>query len=242
MTDPVEAPAGGYLADAPWTGRRTLVVFLAWIGGSAVGLAIVSAMGGSTMPPATEVAVIIACQSAGALLAVTLLSQSAGTGRLGADVGLMVRGRDLVGLAIGVGLEIAISLLLVGLIEWLDVPDQSQTITGIVQDTPGLAGRVVLALTILVVTPVAEEVIFRGVLLAWLTRRIGGLWAVVASSAVFSVVHYEPGAVLQLVALFPFAVVLAAVALRRGNLGMPIMMHAGFNLLAFVVIVSDLPV
>ncbi len=49
-------------------------------------------------------------------------------------------------------------------------------------------------LALLSVVPLAEEVFFRGVLLAFLRERLGTLWAVVVVSVLFAVAHVPFGA------------------------------------------------
>lgn len=78
-----------------------------------------------------------------------------------------------------------------------------------------------------VVAPVAEEVVFRGVLLPWLTRFMRPSVAVAITSATFAVGHLYYGAGVLLIA--HYGVVLGWARLRTGNLGAPIALHALLN-------------
>ena len=49
--------------------------------------------------------------------------------------------------------------------------------------------RVMLALLVVCVAPVVEELVFRGVLLSGLARRMHVGWAIVASAVIFGCVH-----------------------------------------------------
>lgn len=107
-----------------------------------------------------------------------------------------------------------------------------------------LAGRsvgVVLTVAVLavLVAPPVEELLFRGVLLRWLTRR-GGFWpAALLSSALFGLFHvYQApsvgGAVLLGLALSVFGLGLAVLVRHTGRLAPAIAVHALSNLLAVV--------
>ena len=89
--------------------------------------------------------------------------------------------------------------------------------------------------------PFFEEVFFRGVLLRALARLFGrwGGWvgptlAIVISGVLFGLAHAES---LQLLGLAVFGVVLGAVSYRTGRLGMNVVAHASFNILALSAVV-----
>jgi membrane protease YdiL (CAAX protease family) len=88
---------------------------------------------------------------------------------------------------------------------------------------PGIA---VLVLVVCVGAPFAEELFFRGLLLRATERRFGLGVAVVASSVIFAVTHYQG---IQLPALLLFGAVASVVAVRTGRVGAAIALHAGFN-------------
>jgi membrane protease YdiL (CAAX protease family) len=83
-----------------------------------------------------------------------------------------------------------------------------------------------------ILAPVVEELLFRGVLLRALLRRVAPVTAVLASAVIFALVHYvgDPHTLPFLPALTGLGVVLAVVALRSGDLSTSIFIHAGFNL------------
>ena len=89
----------------------------------------------------------------------------------------------------------------------------------------------VLALTLLlacVVGPVAEEVLFRGVLFAALRSRTSRLWAMVASGSLFAVVHTNP---VGFVPILLLGCVLADLYERTGSLLASIAVHILHNTL-----------
>ena len=96
----------------------------------------------------------------------------------------------------------------------------------------GWSGQLLLALWVAVVAPVAVEVLFRGVILPRLASWMGTAWAIVASSALFSVLHESSGAAqfgVRAASIFALAVVLAWTRLRTGGLAAPITMHMVVN-------------
>lgn len=86
------------------------------------------------------------------------------------------------------------------------------------------------ALTAIVLAPLFEETLFRGVLLPVLGRRIGGLGAVLLSALLFAAAHLSLS---ELVPLFVLGCGLGLLRLRSGRLAPPVLMHALWNALTF---------
>lgn len=93
------------------------------------------------------------------------------------------------------------------------------------RDAP-LGVRIYLLVLAVAVAPVAEETLFRGVLLPVLARRFGGAAGVIFSAAVFAALHLHAG---SMAPLFVVGVALGAAALYSGSLWAPIALHAAFN-------------
>ncbi|MDW2980842.1 CPBP family intramembrane glutamic endopeptidase [Rhodanobacter sp. KK11] len=135
-------------------------------------------------------------------------------------------------LALAVGL--AAPFLGAVLTQWLA---QDHTVTqGIRQigdnTPPGL--RVPLVLVVVGVGPLAEELLFRGVLLSALMKRMHTGWAVAGSSLLFALVHL-PGLAYQWYALpnlLLLALLLAGLRLRSGSIWPAVLAHGVNNLLA----------
>ena len=96
----------------------------------------------------------------------------------------------------------------------------------------GPSGIVGLVIVAVVVGPVAEEIIFRGVLHSSLRERVGPVGAAVVSSAVFGVVHVD--IVWMVVPTFLLGIVLAWLFESTRSLWVPILCHMVFNLTAVV--------
>ena len=103
--------------------------------------------------------------------------------------------------------------------------------------------KVSLIVATVVLAPVTEELIFRGVLLRAILHR-GRVLAMVVSAAVFSAIHVLglgteqilASAVVVLPPIFILGVLLAWITIRSGRLGPAIFIHSGWNLLAALVL------
>lgn len=98
--------------------------------------------------------------------------------------------------------------------------------------SPGMI-TVIFILGILV-APIVEEIMFRGVLYSWLRRRLNLTGAVIISAMIFALVHPQ-----GLIGFMPIAFLGAVLALLREwrhNLLAPIIAHAGFNLVSLIII------
>ena len=79
---------------------------------------------------------------------------------------------------------------------------------------------------LVVAAPIVEEIFYRGLLLRALERRTGTTWAIVLSSFVFAISHFE---LLPFPALFLFGAGAAVLAVRTGRLGPGIAAHFAYN-------------
>lgn len=177
--------------------------------------------------------------------ALWLASRSSGTGRVARDMGLQFRWVDaLVGPLVGVaGQLVLLPLLYLPLAPF--VPNLSKRLSEPAKHlTGGFKGSdlaVIAVLTVLVV-PVIEELVFRGLFLrgalrafAGAGRLIGPAMAVVLTGVVFGLAHFEA---LQFLGLAAFGVVLSYMAYRTGRLGPSIFAHGAFNLVAVVAVAT----
>lgn len=83
-----------------------------------------------------------------------------------------------------------------------------------------------LLLLAVVVAPLVEETLFRGILLPVLMKKMSPGAAIVISSAFFAVIHQH---LPSMVPLFVLAVALAMLYIYSGSLWTPIVLHAVFN-------------
>ena len=167
------------------------------------------------------------------------------------SLGFQVEPRDALYIGLGLLLQLALALLLLPLANLLfpdgQPPQQVAEIIGNADTSMLLKLSLVLAAVIL--APITEEIIFRGVLLKAL-RNHSHRFIIVVTAAVFSAVHVlglDPSriwasAALVLPPIFLLGLLLAWLTLRTGRLGPAIFLHSGWNLLAALVLLvpSDL--
>jgi membrane protease YdiL (CAAX protease family) len=215
------------LDDRPWGVGQAVGAVLAGLAAAvAASLAV-----GPEITDAETFRVIIPSQ---ALVQVALIwgwaSQSA---RRRLSLGWRFEGSDLVGIPIGVGFQIAASLALLPIDRWVlhgDTPTQD-----VVESASGLTGFDI-ALVVIgagLLAPLAEELVFRGILLRALLVRRGPQFATYVTAGVFAGIHLlDPSAWLVVPVLFVFGVLLAKITISSGRLSRALLAHMAFNLLA----------
>jgi membrane protease YdiL (CAAX protease family) len=173
-------------------------------------------------------------QFGGWLIGLVLVSRRKGMGSLRADFGLIVHRREFWYIAVGVGLEIALAVLIYPIVHLVN---QSQDVVKDLDQARGVH-LVLIALVAGLIAPVCEELLFRGLLLRALRRRVSPEAAVTISALAFALAHpmLSPtwGTFAVVPALFALGAVSGVMAVRRGDLSVSIMLHIGFNLLTTV--------
>lgn len=229
MIDDTSHRPSTYLPDAEWSFRDVLLVFLAGFAGSAVGFILAST---AQLSEFAVIAAGLALQAFASLGTAAILSSQRGTGDWERDFGLRIEPRHTVWIAAGFGLQIVVALLIGPIVELLapeDAPQQS--IADVAENLEGGAPALVFMFLVVIVAPLVEELIFRGMLLSRLRRSMGPKAAITASAAVFSGVHLiDPNAIYAVPGLFLVGLALGWAALRFGSLSVPIFLHAGVNL------------
>ena len=161
------------------------------------------------------------------------------------EIGLTINAGDFFYVALGLVLQLVIALVFFPLNEWL-FPDgrPQQEVAEIIAGADTAFLQIALVAAAVVLGPVTEELMYRGVLLRSLESR-GKVLALVVSSAVFAAVHLTGldtdqlwlSAAVFLPPLFILGLVLAWITQRTGRLGPAIFLHSGWNLLsAFVLL------
>ena len=183
-------------------------------------------------------------------LAITALSFQGAvlilTGRLVAEHGLNPRGAFGFGVnlprALAYGLMAAYSIfpLTVGLqmgstklMELLGLDPQVQLAVDILTLTQSWSDRLILGVVALVLAPVAEELLFRGILYPALKGMGYPRLAFWSTAAVFSLIHFNMATFL---ALFAFACLLNLLYEWTGNLLTCMVAHATFNAINLVML------
>ncbi len=120
------------------------------------------------------------------------------------------------------------------LMHWWDVTPQVQDVTRIISGASGVWAKAYFFVLAVVVAPVVEEVLFRGMLLPALARLVGVRPALVVVAVLFALVHglYLPSAII----FFILSIAFSLAYIHRGTLVTPVVMHAAFNALTMIVL------
>lgn len=164
------------------------------------------------------------------------------------DLGFNVETRDLGYIFLGLVLQVAMATILIPLSNLL-FPDgrPPQDVAEVIAGADSLPLQLGLLLAAVVLAPITEELMFRGVLLRSLEPR-GKRLAMVVSSLVFAAVHavglddemFWQSALVVLPPIFILGLLLARLTQRSGRLGPAIFLHSGWNLLAaFVLLLPE---
>ena len=210
-----------------------------WLGGL-LGTGVFFAAGVALGDDDLTILLGLAGQYIGSLGVLWLLSRS----KQGSDLGFEIQGGDFVYIGLGLILQIAAALLLLPLSNLLFPDGQPpQDVADLIAQADSPILQVGLVLAAVVLGPVTEELMYRGVLLRALTPR-GERFALWVSALVFSLVHVVglnmealwQSAVTVLPPLFILGLILARITQRKGRLGPAIFLHSGWNLLAAFVL------
>jgi uncharacterized protein len=161
------------------------------------------------------------------------------------EIGLTLQRGDLRYIGLGLIMQVAVALLSLPLINLLFPEGRpQQQVADVIANADTLFVQVSLVTAAVVVGPVTEEIMYRGVLLKGLEVR-GKTFALIITSLVFALVHLSgldmdrllASAAVFLPPLFLLGLVLAWITQRTGRLGPAIFLHSGWNLLsAFVLL------
>ena len=115
------------------------------------------------------------------------MARAKGVGSLSADFGFVVRVTDIAWFFVGIGVQL-VSLIPTQLLVEAHGEAAKQDVVKIADRAHGV-GIVLIFLAVAVLAPVAEELLFRGLLLRCLLRRMEPGPAVFLSAVIFGVVH-----------------------------------------------------
>lgn len=184
--------------------------------------------------------IILPAQQLAIVLAVVYVSRIKGQRTLAGDFGFRIRLRDARFLIVGTVLEVALTLALVPILR-LDPSTKNQQLLSDLDKHRDATTIALFVVGAVIFAPLVEELLFRGVLLRALLRKVDPAVAVLASAIIFALVHYigDPNTLPFLPALAGLGAVLAVTALRTGDLSASIFIHAGFNLTTTVLFLAS---
>ncbi|HEY5077100.1 MAG TPA: CPBP family intramembrane glutamic endopeptidase [Acidimicrobiia bacterium] len=227
---PEPVPAAGS-APIRWGLGDFVWIYVAGIIASVVGASIGFAITGDTSAHIGAVTTALSTlgQFGTWFALVVLIARSKGRS-VREDFGLTLQLRDWWAPFAGLGLFLLGSALIYPLVNIVNAHQQ------VVDDLERAGGAklAVFAVVAAVVAPICEELLFRGLLLRALRRRMSPAMAVIVQALAFALAHpmLSPtlGDFAVVPALFLLGAVSGVVAVRRGDLSASILMHIGFNL------------
>jgi membrane protease YdiL (CAAX protease family) len=110
---------------------------------------------------------------------------------------------------------------------WLSLEPETQVVVETLQSLGGGGVYFLIGLIAVTTAPMAEEVLFRGILYGFLRRRVGVGWGMWVSAGVFGLIHMNAMTFPSLVLL---GVLLVWLYELTGSLVAPVVAHAVFNL------------
>ena len=137
--------------------------------------------------------------------------------------------------SITIGVLFAVFILWLG--QFFDPPsDVDSTLKQIAAG--GTAADILLFLSVVLLAPVGEEYLFRGVLLSGLSSQASTFSAILLSSVVFMAFHLLEyyGHWFALLAIFALGVLLAVLRLRSQSMSTPIICHASYNFIMLTLV------
>lgn len=211
---------------------------LVWVGAGTIGvLASIPVATAGDLDPMYVFGVLLPIQQLASLGALLVVSKAKGQGSLRADFGLEVRAADARALWLGPVMQGLLWLALLPLV-WIGGDLGNQRLVEELERSREVLPVALFALGAVVMAPIVEETLYRGLLLRALLRRVSPGSAVFASALIFAAVHWlgDPNAFRSIPALAALGVVLALRAIRTGSLSASILIHAGFNLTTTVLV------
>lgn len=230
-------------ATAPIPVRPALATWAsAWVVGAIVvtPLLIVAA-GGSLDEDLTIVQLAVATAGVWAvfLAALALASRRFGTGSVVADLGVSFRPVDLVGVPVGVALQLlAVPALYWPLRELWPETFSTARLEERAQDLADRAGgfdTVLLVVVVVVGAPLVEELVYRGLIQRSLAAATSPAAGLLLTSVLFSLVHFSP---VEYPGLFLAGLVFGLGLLLTGRLGPAIVTHAAFNATGLLIVLN----
>lgn len=132
-----------------------------------------------------------------------------------------------VGIAVGIVSQFGLVWVIYRVLSpWIDpatVDDEARELTDRATDSTSV---IMLVLLVAIGAPLVEEIFFRGLLFRAFDNKLGRVAAIVGSSVLFGLSHFQP---IQFPALVAFGLVLALLVHYTDRLGPAIWAHVAFN-------------
>ncbi len=232
------------MTQAPWpppsvehkSKRSPLSLFLLWLGCylAAGVLSFIVPSSGSDTDAADNPTTLFLALSALALWLPFIVVLRWVARRAGTDFrtyfGLRFTKTDWLGIPLGVFCQVVLmNVINWPLNKWFPEtfnPERIETRARDLVDAAQGAWFIVLLVVVVIGAPLVEELVYRGFIQGGLQTRIGSTWALIITSAWFTVIHLEP---IEFPGLFAIALVLGLCYRRTQRLGLSIVTHLAFN-------------
>lgn len=240
-------PYGGYGRDRPWWGMGDVLLGAVFIVvtvmvGSVVGLIAAGGevldtieSGDTTALPVAFLGISLLFQQFGQGVWPFIVSKWKGLGPR-SDWGFEFKWIDA-GIGLGTAMIGLAAAGVAGLVasELVDLTDDaSADNTQFLTDAEGTPWLYLIVFLVVVGAPFTEELLFRGLTLRAIEKRLGSAAAVIGSSIIFTVPHWIGsdwrGTLVLFASIFAVGLVLATTAVMTRRLGGPILAHMIFNL------------
>ena len=190
---------------------------------------------------------IIPGQNLGHIGALVLIGRRRGHRSPTRALGFVAEPRHGWWVLVGAASSIPLGILAAALRSMLGAEEDSpQAIVEAVGEIRGTVTMAAVVMGVVILGPVAEELLYRGLTLQTaLQNNLPPVIAVTISAGVFTVAHladpslYSASGAVTLVVLFVFGLFLGVLRVRTGNLGASIFAHSGFNLLTLLFLFSN---
>lgn len=187
---------------------------------------------------------VVACQNLGHIGALVWIARYRGHGSLADTLGFSVEPRHAWWILAGAAATFPLGLLAEGLRQALGIEATApQAIVEAVAEVSGPGSAAVLVLGVVILGPVAEELLYRGLTLTTALQSGRSTSAAIAiSSAVFALAHladpalFSAAGAVTLAVLLIVGFLLGVLRVRSGTLGAPIFAHSGFNLMTLAIL------
>lgn len=232
LPPPVPPSAGlpdMYLPESNWSYATVAAAILVGFVAVTIAASTILVVSSARVVEDIPTSALLTVQSGATLLLLAGLSRYRGTGSWRRDFGLEIDLRQSWGLAAGAVIQVAVAILLIPLVRLVGDDGPQQTIA---QEAASVEGWALVGIVffVVLVAPVVEELVYRGMLLGRLVKTMSKNRAVATSAAVFAVIHLaDPNAILVVPGLFMVGIALGLLALRAGNIGLAIFAHMGVN-------------
>jgi membrane protease YdiL (CAAX protease family) len=216
----------------PWRAIDALYLLFFWIAGA---IASGPFIGADEISVFELFGIIAPFQAAGIFIGTAVLARNRQPWR--AALGVGVAPQDWRGVLEGIGLQFGLSILIALVVGLFGGTLPSQEIVDDAELAVGGLERVAVVIALVVLAPISEELVFRGVLLRGLATRYGMKAAVFGSSVAFALLHLlDPNLLPAMPVFLALGVALGYSVSRTGRLGRAIAFHAGFNLVTVVAV------